>query len=99
MNMTKIFEHDRKMTTNVNLFNMTKNLNKNCQNDEHERLNMTKNNYIFDFWSNSIVFGQVQQVNVPHCHFLAMFKQIRLVGFVIFKPIFGQIDSVKLTNL
>ena len=42
--MTKIFEHDRKMTmTNVNMLNMAKNFNKNCHNDEHERLNMNEN--------------------------------------------------------
>ena len=44
-NMTKIFEHDQKMTTtNVNLLNMTKKFNKNCHNHKHERLNMT--NYL-----------------------------------------------------
>ena len=43
--MTEIFEHDRKLTmTYVNLLNLTKKFKKNCHDDEHEQLNMTKNN-------------------------------------------------------
>ena len=55
--------------------------------------------YIFYFRSNSIIFGRVQQVNVPRCHFLVMFKQIWFVSLVIFKSFLGHIDSVKLTSL
>ena len=35
----------------------------------------------FNFWSNSIVFGHVQQVHVSRCQYLVLFKQVRFVGF------------------
>ena len=37
--------------------------------------------YNFYFQSNSIVYGRVHRVNIRHCHFSVMFKQIRFVGF------------------
>ena len=38
------------------------------------------------FWSNSILFGHVQQVNIRHCQFLVNFKLMRFVGFGHIQP-------------
>ena len=51
------------------------------------------------FFKFSIVFGRVQRVSVRHCHFRSCSNSYGLLVLVIFKPIFGHIDSVKLTSL
>ena len=41
---------------------------------------------IFNFQSNSFVFGHVQQVNVCRCQFSVNFNQMRFVGFGQIQP-------------
>ena len=70
--MTEICEHHRKLTMMKIHLNLLKIKNKNCHNDEHVWLNMTKN---------QIVFSRVQRVNVRRCHLSVMFKQLWFVSF------------------
>ena len=59
--MTKIGEHERKLTTtNFYLMNLTEILKWNCYNDEHVWLSMTENQKYNYFYHN----GQHEQVNM-----------------------------------
>ena len=106
--MTEICVHDGKLT----LDELDQNLKENCHNDQHAWLNLTENRK-YNFRSSFIVyfcrcgtFGQIQSflVEFNYLIFVVVIFQscsncYGLSDSVIFKPIFGHIDSVKLTSL
>ena len=90
MNITKICECDRKLTTtNILLVNLTKIWNKNCHNHEHCLLNMTKNRKYNNYHHN----GKHEVVNMTKNK-----NKPRFLVLVYSTMTFGHLHSVKLTS-